>query len=573
MLKTKNHPIFYFLALLILLSSNTAKATLLLKNENNPAQIFQIKPKFNNDELVIEISADERTAIYKDKIKIQDGVSQESLLDQIELPPEDSQISSEEDNHLVPVYTSPKIIRINKNLLNEQLVIEIQGCDINQGFCYLPTSKNIFWDNNKNTAIIESNSGKQNFHKPLPETIPITKDIWYTEHNFLKIFLFLIIGITIAFTPCSFPLLPILLNTVASNSKRKLPRACAYVLGMGGAYSLIGLSFSFLSSNIQYYLQQAWCIYLFSSILALLAFITIGYIKIPMKSLIGNKIHTRQNSPNLLSAFAMGLISVLIVSPCTTPALASILLTTSQGNVSPIYTSIWLFAFGVGSGIPLLAIAIFGTKILPKSGMWLNTTKHIIGLGILAIAVWLITRINDHTIALALWGIYCIICFCVMHITPQQYKRPIAFIIKIVLLCSGVMLMVSASTTGNKITLNNIERFHSVNNSDDLARHLSIAKKNNQYVLMKAHAKWCLSCNELDKSFFQNIEKQQLIDEKNIYFIKLDVTEATQFHKYIEQHWKIIGLPEIIILNQNGVEIDRLRAPTTDELEESLRKI
>ena len=55
-------------------------------------------------------------------------------------------------------------------------------------------------------------------------------------------------------------------------------------------------------------------------------------------------------------------------------------------------------------GVPLILITLFGNKILPKSGMWMETVKKLFGFVMLALPVFLISRILPDEWTPRLWA-------------------------------------------------------------------------------------------------------------------------------------------------------------------------
>ena len=91
---------------------------------------------------------------------------------------------------------------------------------------------------------------------------------------------------------------------------------------------------------------------------------------------------------------------------------------------------------GAWNGVPLLLVGAFGPKILPKSGEWLQDIKVLMGFGLLAMAIWLLTRwipLNSH---LYLWGALAIaISSYFVHRTQQAHSHPVRWFCTIVLHC------------------------------------------------------------------------------------------------------------------------------------------
>ena len=71
----------------------------------------------------------------------------------------------------------------------------------------------------------------------------------------------------------------------------------------------------------------------------------------------------------------MGAISGLVCSPCTTAPLSGALLYVAQSG--DLFTGgIALYALAMGMGIPLMLVAVFGNKLLPKAGSWMDKVKN-----------------------------------------------------------------------------------------------------------------------------------------------------------------------------------------------------
>lgn len=562
--------IVIFACILLLAANSPLK---LLGNQrldsNSKSDPVTVNAFFDNTKLVIEISPAPGNAIYQNKLELKSVENNENLLNKINIPEPDDVLPSLEEEKEIPVYTTSKFLEIDKGLLEKYISIKLQACSIEDLFCYLPVNKKISLDIESKTVIIEPITEK-NSYQEVSDDADIPNNL---VSHLIKIAACFALGITVAFTPCTFPLLPILLNTISDpkkGTKEKLPVALSYVIGMGASYALIGLSFGFLSSNIQNLLQQSWCIYLFAIFLITFSLIVMGYISIGNYS--SSLEIKKSNQYGNIPAFALGAVSVLIVSPCTTPVLASLLLASAQHTISPIYSSLWLLAFGIGSGLPLMIMAIFGVKVLPKSGKWLNITKHILGLSILAIAVWLVSRINDGVISTLLWGLFLISIFIIISTHNDTYKGKLCSFLKILVIALASFMLVTAST-GNSIFPNsNLQIFQLVQSVEELQNQINMAKKNNQPVFLKAHAKWCVYCKELDRKFFNNPEKEEALKSKDFLYLKVDVTNSTALYSYLEKSWGVIGLPEIIILDRNGDEAFKLRSPSPEEVESAINQ-
>ena len=61
-----------------------------------------------------------------------------------------------------------------------------------------------------------------------------------------------------------------------------------------------------------------------------------------------------------------------------------------------------LYLYALGMGLPLIPVTVFGNRLLPKSGPWMETVKTAFGFVILALPVFLLERIVGDV-----WGCAC----------------------------------------------------------------------------------------------------------------------------------------------------------------------
>jgi thiol:disulfide interchange protein DsbD len=184
-------------------------------------------------------------------------------------------------------------------------------------------------------------------------------------------------GVLMSFTPCVYPLIPVSAGYIgikAAESKLKgLFLSLAYVTGLAVTYSLLGLAASltgtlfgqFSSSPLAYFLAGAVIIFFGLSMLDLFSLPLSGIIKLPLLKKRG-----------YFSVFFLGLVSGLIISPCLTPALGSILVyLAARKNL--LYGAGLLFSFAYGMGLVLILIGTFSAALLklPKSGKWMVYIK------------------------------------------------------------------------------------------------------------------------------------------------------------------------------------------------------
>ena len=189
-------------------------------------------------------------------------------------------------------------------------------------------------------------------------------------------------GVLVSFTPCVYPVIPLTLGFIGARSAgsrwKGFTLSLVYVLGMAVTYAILGAIASLSgklfgnvgSSPVSYFIVANVCMALGLSML--------GVFQIPQISFTGTgPVKQRQG---YLGVFVIGLISGLIVGPCTAPVLAAILVYVgSKQNV--VYGFSLLFAFGYGVGFLMILLGTFTGLLasIPKSGEWLERVKKLFG--------------------------------------------------------------------------------------------------------------------------------------------------------------------------------------------------
>ena len=329
-----------------------------------------------------------------------------------------------------------------------KLVLEItfQGC-ADVGVCYMPIQKTVALD-----LPDESFHGWGTTSTPDQVTPFISEqnriaDSLKTGSVWLIMLSFLGFGLLLAFTPCIFPMLPILSGIVVGqgsslNTRRAFWLSLSYVLASALTYTVFGVLAGLFGSNLQALFQEPWVIMVFSGIFVLLALSMFGGFQVQIPAFIQTKvmaISSKQQGGKLLGAVMMGILSALAIGPCVTAPLTGALIYIGQTGDAYL-GGIALFALGIGMGIPLMIVGTYTGKLLPRAGVWMNITKVIFGMGLLAVAVWLLSRIAPPTATLALWSL--LVIFPVMLMLWKKRWRGAGLLTT----AYGIFLWVGIST-------------------------------------------------------------------------------------------------------------------------------
>lgn len=147
------------------------------------------------------------------------------------------------------------------------------------------------------------------------------------------LFLFFLLGLGLAFTPCVFPMYPILTSIIVGqgqqlSGKRAFTLSMAYVQGMAISYSLLGLLVASLGLQFQTYFQHPVVLVAISILFVALALAMFGVFNLSLPEKWQNKVNTlsnKQQGGSIKGAALMGLLSGLVASPCTTAPLTAAL--------------------------------------------------------------------------------------------------------------------------------------------------------------------------------------------------------------------------------------------------------
>ncbi len=100
--------------------------------------------------------------------------------------------------------------------------------------------------------------------------------------------------------------------------------------------------------------------------------------------LMGEKI-TRSNS----GAFVLGLGTTLLVSPCTTPMLYSVLVIVSSSE-SFLYGALIMASYGLGFSLILSLFGYGFIKKMPRGGKWMSVVNRVSSAGLIVLGVYYI---------------------------------------------------------------------------------------------------------------------------------------------------------------------------------------
>lgn len=497
----------------------------------------------------------------------------------------------------VGLNTSEKLLENNPNENNRLLknkVIE-DTLPVKEQATELNAAKNV---NSASTPVQEELSVSQvqetdQIQENTPSIVPVEQNQslqneWNNDQFFLKlldqqniffnIFVFLALGILLAFLPCSLPLIPILSGILVQRSKGYKAAAIAstFVICMALVYGLMGIVVSQLGFGIQRWFQNPIFISVFAILFVVFALNLFGLYQISLpRGLLQrlDKLQQRQKGGTLVGAGMMGAISALIVGPCMSAPLAGALLYVSHLE-QPLLGGFYLFLLGLGIGIPLFIASVFGAKYLPKPGLWMDRLKFSFGFVMLLMAVYFARPLLPSTVYFILFavllGAMTIYLFAIIrHVAKLPYKI-LVLLLALVTASAGIWQTRQALQQINSTEkLAQLHPWIKVTNAQQLEQ--ALAQNTQKAIVIDVYADWCVACQPIEKEVFPRADVQAAVQD--VVRIKLDLTHPEASQDELLKKWQILGPPTMIFLNSQQQEMRDLRLTGTFTAPQFLQKL
>ncbi|EPO0013434.1 MULTISPECIES: protein-disulfide reductase DsbD [Vibrio] len=488
----------------------------------------------------------------------------------------------------VHIYTQPLFVNVPMHDWQDgaRVVVQYQGC-AKAGFCYPPETRVIpisaFTSSNSDSTTATTASKAEQAPTATPpaaqsstsgdtSSAPVTQqdslaanlaDNWWTP------LLFLALGVGLAFTPCVLPMYPILTSIVLGSGKlsqrRALGLSFVYVQGMALTYTLLGLVVASAGMQFQAAMQHPYVLIGLSVLFIALAFSMFGLYSLQLPSSVQtwlNNLSNKQQGGSSAGVFAMGAISGLVCSPCTTAPLSGALLYVAQSG-DLLTGGVALYALAMGMGIPLILVAVFGNKLLPKAGGWMDRVKTLFGFILLAAPIFLLERIMPEMWSTILWSALGIAAFgWLYHIKNSLefggWKQSAVGIIAV------LGLLASAQPTlnywfGNSTTQTQqaTVSFTRIANVAELEEQLALAKAAGKPVMLDFYADWCVACKEFEKYTFHDPSVEAKLQD--FVLLQADVTKNQVQDIELLKHMSVLGLPTIEFWDASGEHVSNAR--------------
>ncbi|KZW95980.1 protein-disulfide reductase DsbD [Aeromonas veronii] len=443
------------------------------------------------------------------------------------------------------------------------LRVRYQGCT--DGLCYPPTDK-LIDVTPLVTATTASTADTAQSVAPVSQQDQLAAALGH-QGFWLSIVAFFALGLGLAFTPCVFPMYPILTGIIAGaghrlSTSRAFLLSFVYVQGMAVTYTLLGLVVASAGLKFQAALQHPYVLIGLSVMFVLLALSMFGLYTLQLPSSLQTRLSglsNRQQGGSVVGVAIMGMISGLVCSPCTTAPLSGALIYVAQSG------DLWLggaalYALSLGMGLPLLLLGTSGGKLLPKAGAWMDVIKQLFGFALLAVPILLLSRLWSDQIATLAWlGWGLLLCGYLYHHNQHQPHSVAKSVRGFVLL----LAMISAVVVGKDLlqpatpaaitadASQTAPQFIRIKTLDDLKVQLAAAR--GKPVLLDLYADWCVACKEFEHKTFSDPAVRERFGQ--MVLLQADVTANDDADVELLNPLNVLGLPTLIFFDREGKEL------------------
>lgn len=348
---------------------------------------------------------------------------------------------------------------------------------------------------------------------------------------FLFVFVF---GFLTSFTPCVYPMIPITLAVLGKEAHARTRTqsflvSLTYVLGIAFTFSLLGLFAASTGVLFGSFMASPWVLGFVCLVFFVMSLSMFGVYEIEAPQFLRDGLLSHLHVHGYLGAFVTGLLAGVIASPCVGPVLVGIL--TFVAQTKNLSLGFWLlFTYAIGMGLIFLALGLSTnlTKLLPKSGAWMNRIKIFFGVLLLGASLYYldVLLVSTKTINESI--------ITQMLNAPKETKK------------------------GFQLDTMNWQPY-----SEDTLKQ---AQQQNKPVIIDFRADWCAACLELEEKTFTDQGLQLLSGQ--FVMVKFDATQESPELDVLKKRYGIVGLPTIVFINRNGEWIKEL---TLTEFEDAAK--
>jgi thiol:disulfide interchange protein DsbD len=378
-------------------------------------------------------------------------------------------------------------------------------------------------------------------------------------------------GMLLNFTPCVLPLVPIKiisLSHVSQDRKQCFLLGLAMFLGVLVFWLVIGVLIALVSdfSATNQLFQYPVFTILVGTLIGVMATGMFGFFNVRLPNFI-YMINPEQDT--LPGSFGLGILAAVLSTPCTAPFMGA---AAAWAATQPPATTLATFAaIGAGMALPYLVLAANPAWVakMPKAGPASNLIKQVMGLFMLAAAVYFIgvglaalfsTPPNPPT-KIYWWPV---MFFCITAGGWLAYRTlQITANVKLKTFYAAIGVIIMTLSAWGAVQLTDPGPVDWVYYTP---QRFSEASGENKVVVMVFTAEWCLNCKALEQGVFKDQKIVTLFAKENIVPMKVDITGNNPAGKAKLKDVGTLTIPLLVIFSPTGKQLFKSDFYTADQV-------
>jgi thiol:disulfide interchange protein DsbD len=433
--------------------------------------------------------------------------------------------------------------------------------------------------------------------EPATTSIPLstTKNIFSSDYfketlekGGLAVFLLAFLaGILTSFTPCIFPMIPITLAVLGQSSEKRsrfenFLISCIYVLGIATTYSVLGLLAATSGTLFGASLGSPYVLTVVCAVFLAMSLSMYGLYDMQVPAWVRNKFggHVKTGNHHL-TTYLSGLFAGIVASPCVGPVLVTILayVAAHQNKVLGFFL---LFTYALGLGLIFLVLGLSNqlTRLLPRSGAWMNGVKFVLGslmlgafyyyLDLLVPDRWFDGLLGVGLVAVAsTFG-----AFATTHGGKPLFALRKGFLLAVLLIGSGFLglgIFNLRPVLDQRFISESAAPVAELPWQPFSEEALQKAVQQGKPVVIDFWADWCAACHELEQFTFT--DSRVKLTAAQFVLLKFDATKDSEELRRLKQKYGIQGLPTVVFYNPHGVWLENLNLTAFENAPKFLKRL
>jgi thiol:disulfide interchange protein DsbD len=208
-------------------------------------------------------------------------------------------------------------------------------------------------------------------------------------------------GLLVSFTPCIYPVIPVTVAYIASQSAGSRIRgfilSLFYVLGTSFTYTVMGYAAAVSGQLFGQIQTSPWTYFIVANICIFMGLSMLGVFTLPLPRFLTER--SARPGRGFLGAFILGASVGLILGPCSAPVLG-VLLGYVAAQQNPLFGTSLLFVFAFGMGTLLIILGTFTGLLanLPRAGRWMVVVQKAFGWALIALGEYFLISAGQFMI-------------------------------------------------------------------------------------------------------------------------------------------------------------------------------